>query len=337
MPIHKRNKSGRCLDDRMAGKGRKLHPYDLLASPRRRNIVKALENGPLTYSEIMEVTGIDDSGKLSYHLGVLSHYIHHEENLYSLSFEGKILSRAATEFEKKAYGLMTDVLLSGEVDPTGYVRSEITIGLSITVPTGEVHRWDETVIDREKIREATRSRLEDQHRQSELGEVYVGFEQNRMIISYELGTQAYVRKGEWFVGNIAAKIRPTEKDDSQPIPGIHARSAGAVLYPEAAEIEHLYPERETLEEAGLEIYEFAQDGQNVTWRVRGDDILYLGEIRMEGSERPREVFESELHVSPKEPPERWGEARRNLLDVPKLIGGKTRFRVKTIQTGGDRF
>jgi hypothetical protein len=49
----------------MTGEGKTIHPYDLLASPKRRKIIKALESGPLGYSDLMERTGIDDSGKLS--------------------------------------------------------------------------------------------------------------------------------------------------------------------------------------------------------------------------------------------------------------------------------
>jgi len=51
---------------------------------------------------------------------------------------------------------------------------------------------------------------------------------------------------------------------------------GTILFPEGAEVQRLFPDRKKLEEAGLEIYEFTADGLNLRWRVRRDDVLYLG-------------------------------------------------------------
>jgi len=44
----------------MVGVYRTLHPYDLLANPKRRKILAVLEKEDLTYSEIMKKTEIDD-------------------------------------------------------------------------------------------------------------------------------------------------------------------------------------------------------------------------------------------------------------------------------------
>lgn len=312
------------------GEGRTLHPYDLLASPKRRKIIRSLEEGPLTYSEVMEKTGIDDSGKLSYHLGVLSHYIDHKDNLYSLSFEGEIISRAAKEFEQKTYGVMGQVFLSGEVDTKGYLKLNGTLNISVTAPTGEVVKFDAQTIDHAQMGEALRSRMEKQLQESELGDVSFDFEESRIIIYFETGTQAYQEKDGWLVGKGAANLvsEGTGQDNAIPFPGMHFRSAGTILFPEGAEIEHIFPERKTLEEAGLEIYEFTPEGLNLRWRVRKDDMLCLGETRIENLARPREVFESEFHISPREPLEQWGETKKKILDLPRLVTGETRFKIK---------
>ena len=78
---------------------------------------------------------------------------------------------------------------------------------------------------------------------------------------------------------------------------------------------------------GLEIYELSQDGLNLRWRVRKEDMLYLGETRIEGPDRPRAIVESEFHVSSTQQTETWGEMRKGILDLPKLLSGETRFRV----------
>ena len=313
----------------MKGEGRTIHPYDLLASPKRRKIIRALQNGPLTYSDIMDQAGIDDSGKLSYHLGILSHYIDHRDNLYSLSFEGKVLSRAAKEFESKTYGVSVQGLFSGEVDETGYLRLNNTLAISIVIPTGEIRKWDPQTIDQEKIGTAVRSLMEGQLRQSDLGDLSVDFEENRMIISYEMGTQAYQKRDGWLVGKTGNNLlsEATEQEKAWPFPGMHTRTAGTVLFPQGAEIQVDFPERKTLEDLGLEIYEFSQDGLNLRWRVRKEDMLYLGETRIEGPGRPRAIVESEFHVSSTEQTETWGEMRKGIYDLPKLLSGETRFRV----------
>ena len=315
----------------MAGEGRTLHPYDLLASPKRRKIMRVLENGPLTYSQVMERTGIDDSGKLSYHLGVLAHYIDHKDNLYSLSFEGEMLSRAAKEFEKKAYGVMGQFLFSGEVDAKGFSKLNSTLSISVTMPTGKAVKFDAQTIDHAKVDAALRSRAEKVLPQSQLGGISLDFEDGRICMSLETGTQAYQERDGWLVGRSGADLvsEGTGQDNALPLPGMHFRGAGTMLFPEGAEIKRIFPDRKKLEEAGLEIYEFTVDGPNLRWRVRRDDVLYLGETRTEGDTRPREVFESEFHVSPREPPEPWGETRKRIVDLPGLVTGETRFRIRT--------
>ncbi len=92
------------------------------------------------------------------------------------------------------------------------------------------------------------------------------------------------------------------------------------LFPaEGAEIQRNSPERKMLEDAGLETYEFSADGLNLRWRVRKDDMLYLGETGIEGLDRPREVFEGEFHVSSRQLVEHWGETRERLFELPRLV------------------
>jgi hypothetical protein len=312
----------------MTGEGRTIHPYDLLASPKRRKIIKVLENGPLAYSEVMERTGIDDSGKLGYHLGVLSHYIDHKDNLYSLSFEGRLLSRAASEFEQKTYGVSAQALFSGEVDTKGYMKVNSTLSISIITPTGEVREWDLSNIDREKMDAAIASRMMGQNQQANLANISIDVEENRMMASFEVGRQTYQEKDGWLVGRSGAVPLEAGQDRAFPFPGLHFRAAGTVLFPQGAEIRRNFPEEKALEDAGLEIYEFTPEGLNLRWRVRKDDMLYLGETRTEGLDGPREVFESEFHVSGREPMEQWGETRKRIVDLPRLVTGETRFRVK---------
>ena len=313
----------------MTGEGRTIHLYDLLASPRRRKIIKALEGGPLTYSEIMVKTGVDDSGKLSYHLGVLSHYIEHRDNLYSLSFEGELLSRAAREFEQKTYGALGQTILSGEVDEKGYLKLNNTLSISIVIPTGEVRKWDPQTIDQVKMDAAIRATMEEKLKQSDLGNVSVDFEENRMILSFEMGYQAYQEKDGWFVGRSGTNLASegTGQEEAIPFPGLHFRTTGTVLFPEGSEVQRNFPEVKALEEAGIEVYEFSPEGLNLRWRLRKDEMLSLGESRIECSDRPREVFESEFHISPREPMEKWGETRKRIFDLPRLATGITRFRV----------
>jgi hypothetical protein len=172
--------------------------------------------------------------------------------------------------------------------------------------------------------------MEGKLQESDLAGVSVDFEENRMILSFEMGYQAYQEKDGWLVGRSGANLvsEGTEQEKAIPFPGLHSRTAGTVLFPEGAEIQRNFPERKTLEDAGIEVYEFAPEGLNLRWRVRKDDMLLLGETRTEGLDRPREVFESEFHVSPKEPMEKWEETRKKILDLPRLMTGETRFRVK---------
>lgn len=115
-----------------------LHPYDILAHPKRRRILEVLGQTKLTYTELMDKVGMEDSGKFSYHLGVLSRYIQHEDDLYSLSIEGKVLVGAVQEFEKRSYGLMGNMTGSGIVDPEGYLKIVYSVKFSLMTPEGNL-------------------------------------------------------------------------------------------------------------------------------------------------------------------------------------------------------
>ncbi|RLG55430.1 MAG: hypothetical protein DRN99_02645 [Thermoproteota archaeon] len=63
--------------------------FRVLAHSAREKIVRMLaEEGPLTYKEIMEKTGIAETGKLNYHLERLSGFIEKREGVYVLTDSG---------------------------------------------------------------------------------------------------------------------------------------------------------------------------------------------------------------------------------------------------------
>ncbi len=288
-----------------------------------------LSDGSLTYSELMKEVGIEDSGKLSYHLGVLSRYINHEKDLYSLSIEGRVLHGAVEEFEKRSYGLMGNMTGSGIVDYEGYLKIAYSVKFSLMTPGGDLlQRKTEEKFDKAKADAAIRSRMDE----LDLG-VFSGVSMDScpdgLTLSLEHEVQAFEEKDGWMVeksGLDIATPRFEGEERAPPMPGLHLRFRGSVLYPESAIIEREYPERKALEEKGVEVYEFTTTNQNLRWRVKKEDVICLGESRleMEGN-TTRRIVDMEIHGILRDP-SKMVELREQMKNLPILVSGKLRFR-----------
>ncbi len=63
--------------------------FDALTHPIREKIIRVLgEQGPSTYSELMEKVGVKETGKFNYHLSKISPFIEKRGKLYSLNERG---------------------------------------------------------------------------------------------------------------------------------------------------------------------------------------------------------------------------------------------------------
>ena len=66
--------------------------FKILDNPKRRIILLVLDQvGAATYTELMKLTGIRETGTLAFHLKKLSGLIVKEEGLYKLSARGKLI------------------------------------------------------------------------------------------------------------------------------------------------------------------------------------------------------------------------------------------------------
>jgi len=73
-----------------------------LANPLRRHILRRLDEGPTSFTEVMRAAGIDDSPKLSFHLRTLQEdgLIGHSGEMYHLSPNGKEAVRVLKEVDQ---------------------------------------------------------------------------------------------------------------------------------------------------------------------------------------------------------------------------------------------
>ena len=73
-----------------------------LSNPLRRHILRRLEDGPTSFTEVMRAAGIDDSPKLSFHLRTLQEdgLIVHSGDAYRLSSNGKEAVRLLKEVDE---------------------------------------------------------------------------------------------------------------------------------------------------------------------------------------------------------------------------------------------
>jgi len=306
-----------------------IHPYDILAHPKRKRILEALQEGKLTFTQLMARSAIDDSGKLSYHLGVLSRYIQHDKDLYTLSIEGRVLAGAVREFEEKSYGLMSTTTFSGIVDPSGRLKMAYSMRFSIMTPSGDLLRKniEEYGFDKKKADAVLGSRL---------GGLGVGVEgvsvdinKRGLVISLEHEAQGFVERDGWMVGNPLDLFTAQKegKEGTASVPGLHFQVRGSILYPEHAMVDHEKPNKKALEEKGVDVFELVDSGQNLRWRVKGGFTLCLGESRLEtDGNRTREIVEMEIHALLKDPSQ-MPEIRGQMGDLPRLLSGRTRFRL----------
>ena len=72
-----------------------------LANPLRRHILRRLDEGPTSFTEVMRAAGIDDSPKLSFHLRTLQEdgLIAHSGDFYQLSSNGEEAVRVLKEVD----------------------------------------------------------------------------------------------------------------------------------------------------------------------------------------------------------------------------------------------
>ena len=111
------------------------------------------------------------------------------------------------------------------------------------------------------------------------------------------------------------------------MPGLHFQVRGSILYPEDAMVDHEKPDRKAVEEKGVDVFELVDSEQNLRWRVKGGSTLCLGESRLEiDGHRTREIVEMEIHALLKDPSQ-MPEIRGQMRDLPRLLSGKTRFRL----------
>ena len=309
-----------------------LHPYDILAHPKRRKILSQLSEGKFTYSELMRETGIEDSGSLSYHLGVLSRYIQHEEDRYCLSIDGKVLWGALQEFEKRSYGLVGSITASGVIHPDGNLKISYSMKFSMMTPEGDkLERKPDDKYDSSKA---------DTHIQSKVGKPGLGiqgvsteWDKDGFWITFEQEIQGYEEKEGWMVGKSDPELTSTEFEGEDRlygmIPGFHMQIRGSTLYPENAMVEREYPNKEDLEQKEVEVYELSVSESGHRWRVKKGTVLCLGESRLEkeGS-ATREITELETHILVKgEDPELIPEIRKDMRTLPVLVSGKSRYKI----------
>lgn len=73
--------------------------HKILKDETRRKIIAILnEKGAAGYTELLNQTEIDSTGKLNYHLKVLGDLVEKNDGRYMLSEKGKLASRLITEF-----------------------------------------------------------------------------------------------------------------------------------------------------------------------------------------------------------------------------------------------
>jgi hypothetical protein len=281
--------------------------------------------------ELMRESGMDDSGKFSYYLGTLARYIHHEEEKYSLSFEGSMLLGAVKDFEEKAYGLMGNMIISGDVSNSGLLSITYSIRISMMGPAGDMlqRMIKQKGFDKEKASSSMLGKMKERlgDRLGDFNELSVDFDKEGILIIIEHEKQGFEYKKGWYVGLSLTDIMTKDQDDSPTIPitSLHFRVAGSISYPEGAEVKREYPDKEALEKLGIEVYEYTKKEHNLRWRVRKGPVLCLGDSRLitEG-EITKEILELESHLSVKNPTS--DDIKKLTQELPRAVGGKTKFK-----------
>ena len=103
-----------------------------------------------------------------------------------------------------------------------------TLSISVTRPNGKAVKFDPRTIDHAKVDAALRSRMDKVLPQSQLGDFSFDFEDGRISISLETGTQAYQERDGWLVGRSGPELvsEGTKQEKALPLPGMHFRGAG---------------------------------------------------------------------------------------------------------------
>ncbi len=323
----------RSLPSGVSAEGRFLHPYDVLAHPKRRKILGLLEGRELTYTELMKEVGIEDSGKLSYHLGALSRYIQHQDDLYSLSIEGRVLSAAVQEFEKRSYGLMGDMTGSIEVDPDGLLKATYSVRFSLLTAEGDlIQRGLASGFDKTKAESAMQANVD----KLDLGIRGMSVEPGKdgLCVCFEHEAKGFVEKDGWMIAKEALHTLNLgdlgDKTTTSLVPGLHMHIRGSTVYPEGAIVERDYPQERSLEQEGIQVFELAQSEAGQRWRVAKGGALCIGESRLETEGgTTREIVELETHAVAQDP-SIMADLVEDVRALPVLVSGKTRFRMPTV-------
>ena len=309
-----------------------LHPYDILANPKRRRILDALSQGDKTYMELMRESGMDDSGKFSYYLGTLARYIHHVEEIYSLSFEGSMLLGAVKDFEEKAYGLMGNIIFSGDVGTSGLLTMTYSIRISIMGPAGDMLQKmiQRGGFDKEKATAAMMNRMKDQvgEKLGDFKDLSVDFDKEGILITIEHEKQGFEYEKGWYIGLSLMDTVTQDQGDSStvPVPGLHFRAAGSISYPGGAEVKHEFPDEKTLKKKGLEVYEYTKKDNNLRWRVRKGPALCLGDSRLIiDGKKTMEILELENHLSTHNTSS--DEIKKLSQELPRAVSGTSKFKI----------
>ncbi len=80
---------------------------------RRRIIILLHEKGSLSYVDLMKALGIENTGKMNYHLKVLGDLlVKTEDGRYTLTEKGKLASRLLLEFPERR---MSQAMIDAEM------------------------------------------------------------------------------------------------------------------------------------------------------------------------------------------------------------------------------
>jgi hypothetical protein len=159
------------------------------------------------------------------------------------------------------------------------------------------------------------------------------WDKDGLWITFEQEIQGYEEKDGWMVDKSHSDLISTEFEGEnkayEMIPGLHMQIRGSTLYPEGSIVKREYPDKDSLEQKEIEVYEFTVSENGHRWRVKKGTVLCLGESRMEREGNiTREITELETHMLVKgENPELIPEMRKDMRTLPILVSGKSRFRM----------
>lgn len=101
----------------------------LIANPIRRSIIKSIEGGPISFTEVMRASGLDpnfDTGPFTYHLSVLldSQIVEKADNKYQLTSFGNTTANIIGSLERESkFLLKIDEVSEGGERMSGKIES----------------------------------------------------------------------------------------------------------------------------------------------------------------------------------------------------------------------